>query len=677
MNPTFQILLALILGCNLIYGSELEQIKVNFQTKIPAPSIIEPCADKLWVYSVEDISLYKLNPKSGAILEVIPLAKIGIDGPITAMGCDKKRLLIASFIEQNSQVSLYTYNIKTERYLLPGKHFIKDIFCGFDYCYLIRNEVSRSQDLTNWSIVPVEKSANISRVIPKEKKHIYSQWQDQFLIGKGIYFRGQVSPDGELLLLGSSIVTATPSKVTKWERWGFNEGDLLFPKGLASTENLPIVISDVGLGMVSIFTKSGEYQQSFGSDTKSKRFGYPIDISGDGNIIYVADFLDNKIYSFNIQNVKAQTNRVKNKIVLKKSWFRHASVQSSFPTTRCLNCHDGLATYNLPRFINNKSRSHHPVGVEMKAKTKLPLGPGNTVVCSSCHNPHHTTGKGEVVSQLGDISTVAHLPFQLRLSLTKLCASCHQKRAEKERNHMYIKNENLDVKAKQVVSCNQCHQMHQSEEKLLKNKVVPLCISCHRKSQIPKGHPIAPDSSKVTCISCHSTHGARKRTHFARHDQLDIDQTCLGCHEDWQKRVGLSKHLVKNIDYDKSAWPDSEVVCLKCHKPHKNRVHIQSLCLSCHKKRKDAHHRKNLFVLYGSANLALPKDFKTENGILSCISCHDPHDLAGQEKSIRTDTGAIRSVCTTLCHKSENFDTIFTDYHKMLKQRKKKNAKSR
>lgn len=68
------------------------------------------------------------------------------------------------------------------------------------------------------------------------------------------------------------------------------------------------------------------------------------------------------------------------------------------PDAACMECH---------KFHNG----NHPVGVKQvkPAEVPLPLGPGHTVACHSCHDPHDVT----------------RLPDGLRLPFNDLCVACH------------------------------------------------------------------------------------------------------------------------------------------------------------------------------------------------------------------------------------------------------------
>jgi hypothetical protein len=66
---------------------------------------------------------------------------------------------------------------------------------------------------------------------------------------------------------------------------------------------------------------------------------------------------------------------------------------------------------------------------EKKYDVSLPLGPDNTVVCASCHNPHQSgviLGKGGYATPSGEHRLVVEDPWEL-------CVACHPKKFEKTR----------------------------------------------------------------------------------------------------------------------------------------------------------------------------------------------------------------------------------------------------
>ncbi len=652
----------LIGSCISVFADFSVQAKRLYEIEIPGPSIVEVCGYHLWVYSVGEKAIWEVDPNTGNVTTKTPLSELQISGIVTAFGCKDQKLLIASFDKSSRTAKLNTH-------VLSGGSLVRDIFCNASSCYVIRDKIYHSQNLKTWTEVSIPLSADIPKK-KQEGEHYFSNWQDQFLVAQGSYFRGLAMPDQKLLLLDavrSGVVTYDVNHTEKWEAWGFRKGSLLFPKGFAILSSDVLVISDVGLKLISFFERNGKYLGSMGTDGKDQRFGYPMDIAAVGHTIYSVDFFANKLRAFTIEKILSIESSKKFKV--QENLFRHPDVAKYFSETRCLNCHDGLQTYTLERFLNMKERFNHPLHVEVRKKTALPLWSGVQVDCFSCHHPHHEAPAGKTVSQFGAIQSVTKLPYQFRKSLPELCLECHPEKGLKDQNHFQIKRERLSqVKASQVVSCDQCHKMHQSKAHLLKKSAIDLCTTCHGKSQIPQSHPIPFGDTEVACLFCHTTHGVKKEFHFSRASEKEAPEVCLGCHQDKKEMVGLVEHLKIDPKGKHHAWPGQEAACLKCHHPHDKKPHTTELCLSCHKDRKATHHEKNLIALLKQNEGQAFKNLVLEEGKLSCATCHDPHNFANVEKYLRPRQEDIKGVCK-LCHGSEGLDQRFQNYH--VRQRAK------
>jgi len=663
--------LCLLVG-SCVFADSSIRAKLLYEVEILGPAIIEPCANRLWVYSVGEKELWEMDPKTGNVETKTSLSRLQISGAVTALGCQDQKLLAASFDKSSRTVYFHHFVTpsKIKTHILSEKSLVRDIFCSASSCYLIRDKVYQSRNFDRWTKVPLQSSADI----PKrklEKEHFFSNWQDQFLVAKGSYFRGLAMSDQKLLLLDavrSGMVTYDKRYVGKWESWGFRKGSLLFPKGLALLSPDILVISDVGLKLISFFDLDGKYLGSIGADGKGQRFGYPIDIAVIGNTVYSVDFFANKLQAFMMEMI-FEVKSIAPLFEIQENLFRHPDVAKYFSETRCLNCHDGLQTYTLERFLNMKERFNHPHHVKVQQKTVLPLWSGGEVDCFSCHHSHHEAPAGKTVSQFGNIQSVTKLPYQFRKSLPGLCLECHPEKGLKDQNHFHIKRERLSqVKASQVVSCDQCHKMHQSNAHLLKKKAIELCTTCHGQSQIPQSHPIPYGDTEVACLFCHTTHDAKKELHFSRASGKGAQEVCLGCHQDKKEMMGVVEHLKIDPKREAYAWPGQEAACLKCHHPHDKRPHTTELCLSCHQDRKATHHEKNLAVLLKKNEGQVLKNLTLEEGKLSCATCHDPHNFANIEKYLRPRQEDIKVACR-MCHGSEGLDQRFQNYHVRQKKR--------
>jgi len=129
-------------------------------------------------------------------------------------------------------------------------------------------------------------------------------------------------------------------------------------------------------------------------------------------------------------------------------------------TRRCLECHGA----QRPMLI---ARSRHPLQ-------------NGQMQCSSCHNPHGTTGE-----KLID-----------RGAVNELCYSCHQNvRGPFLWEHSPVRED-----------CLTCHKPHNSNyPRLLQARVTQLCQSCHQQGrhQTIPGLPASIWLDNRACLNCH------------------------------------------------------------------------------------------------------------------------------------------------------------------------------
>jgi len=277
------------------------------------------------------------------------------------------------------------------------------------------------------------------------------------------------------------------------------------------------------------------------------------------------------------------------------------------------------------------------------------------------------------------------------------------------------------------VTCQSCHRVHGAPEKKLlvvKNSNSELCGSCHTDRDAhslaeasQKGtHPVnvIPDKVKipqqlldegarlgdggtVICETCHKPHFAKDDAKILVQENPQ-SQLCRACHVD-QRKVANSKHNMALLDASDKNVRGQEVgqtgVCSACHLPHGGQgpkmwarplpaegEPMANLCLSCHsdgglaKKKqvgafshpvgRDMSRLKEAVKLPGFSREGV-KSTGTEQGMVTCASCHDAHqwDPLNPEKTskpgdpsdasnkfLRQSDDLKSSLCRT-CHKDQ------------------------
>jgi DmsE family decaheme c-type cytochrome len=241
-------------------------------------------------------------------------------------------------------------------------------------------------------------------------------------------------------------------------------------------------------------------------------------------------------------------------------------------------------------------------------------GDSQTPGCQGCH--------GESVKHQENPSETPEIVFGAKskqLSSTEarseVCLSCHESSVHARTYWSGSAHE------KQGVTCTDCHEMHNPEQKVLNKLTQPeVCFGCHQNERAQfhrfSRHPIL--EGKVSCSDCHNPHGSTGPRLMVKNT---INETCYTCHS--EKRGPF-------------LWEHTPVVedCTNCHSPHGSNVtpllktRAPMLCQECH----TSDHAKGL---YSAANLP-GGTFVTGNGTIplggqsptdqangrACLQCH-------------------------------------------------------
>jgi DmsE family decaheme c-type cytochrome len=170
-----------------------------------------------------------------------------------------------------------------------------------------------------------------------------------------------------------------------------------------------------------------------------------------------------------------------------------------------------------------------------------------------------------------------------------------------------------------------------------------VCAECHEEhvaASKAKPHSVL-DTKKLwleghtsSCTSCHGDvkdhleeGGAETVFSFKETDPvMEKTNRCLACHKTDNARFFASPHGKSAMD------------CTSCHTVHGKKMHApllaqpaKKLCASCHE---DVY-----------AQFMLNERHRLQEGILSCASCHDPHEPATRER-----LGGFKQEACFKCH---------------------------
>lgn len=253
-----------------------------------------------------------------------------------------------------------------------------------------------------------------------------------------------------------------------------------------------------------------------------------------------------------------------------------------------------------------------------------------------------------------------------------------------------------------TISCETCHTTHGSpyESLLRKNgRDCGLCLTCHGDKdslalegtkrpfhginvrpahlkvpdELIKQGAFVGDQGAVICLTCHKVHANKAERHLLLVKQDKKSTLCLTCHADKEYLLQTKHNLGQSAPAEKNLQGETVAdggPCSACHLPHKAARKLNEkagltsqLCLSCHGPGRFAEnkslggytHPLNISPLVvassdnplrtvsiGSTGLTLPlfdrSGAQSESGLITCVTCHDPH--REQQASVSTGAGA-------------------------------------
>ena len=625
----------------------------KFEITTKAPTKITLCQSQLFIYSSKERALISYHPVTGKKNKFSQT--LNKDQQLTSLNCYKNKLVLGIW---NTELKTPSLKLGKQKITLPENRIVRQVQCLSSKCYLLQDKLYQSSDFKQWTKKDFPKSGSIKPTKKELERNPFSDWQRALNIYEGRFLDLQIKNNKIWMLDGFQVKLVnqdiSTDDVKKWGKWGVWDANMQFPKAFTFYKD-DILITDTGLKSIFRFDQNGKNKGVFGHHLENRRFRYPIDITTGHEFIYIADFLANKVYALTL---KSSENLTK-KAGFREHHFQHPDVLRDWTKSRCLNCHDGSEAVHFNKTAMTKF--HHPVQIKWNKETtnkdKATLLHKEFVDCSSCHDNHHIGAAGNFPDLNGDMKIHTKLPHMFRKGYQETCTNCHTDKVHTENNHLGL----AIGKKHQVVSCNQCHQMHEAENSLLRLPTNNLCLNCHKNNK-PTSHAFG-SKHNVSCISCHTMHSSKQSISFARHGRADESQTCLSCHKNKVQLLGKNDHM-KIISKKKIHWPKNEQSCLTCHSPHNKQTTAKAKCISCHADRKTHHHKRDISISQTKRAKGVTLDHDNK---LSCITCHDPHIAGFKNQYLRPKQPVIK-MCMS-CHDKKNDHELYDNFHKIFKNK--------
>ncbi len=352
--------------------------------------------------------------------------------------------------------------------------------------------------------------------------------------------------------------------------------------------------------------------------------------------------------------------------VIKPATMADVDWTSPDSSVYCLSCHRAVGLAAAGPDVE-RGHSHNVPLDETQRRAVRDMGtiagPGDTLICMSCHKLEHPGRPYMLADTLVD---------------SALCQRCHP-------GH-YARNTPHDLResapdatnrrgqtAEEGGPCSACHLAHYYAREIIPSPLDPdgWCITCHRAYGVAAGHARTeimhhPESHCLECHNSHDmTHGA-----FLKATTPDL---CLSCHEQYDGGVAVGMHpLAKMADSIPESLLEAgafvgadpaQVTCATCHAvhdaPNENLLVLETrtneLCLACHADTMTAHGDSGL-PLHGAGPVLNEEQRAVlarwgmpwgDQGQLLCVSCHKVHGGApsGSLLAFGADYGQACSEC--------------------------------
>jgi predicted CXXCH cytochrome family protein len=422
------------------------------------------------------------------------------------------------------------------------------------------------------------------------------------------------TPHGELLITDVlnarvQLFNGRGVPVGKVGTYGVRAGQLYRPKGVAVDSVGLVWVSDSVLGVVQVFSQSGDFKGILRDDDGALlRFAEPMGLAFDADdALYVVEFGADRVAKVAVSRNAAAApvitpsergggdrRQAKSCTVCHLAWmpdFETAKTEALIPWPddsvadpavargeTCRSCHDGSVVDSRRRVWQDHG---HRTNVEppegMTVPSNLPLIDGK-LACRTCHSAHGASG------DMSDLKRAIIL--RMPNAASELCKSCHADKLGGPRFGTHptggmpwaVPTQLVEAGARvgpnpRELTCQVCHTPHgASHDHLLVMGATTnqLCLTCHdqmRPGMFREGdhseHPLNPlaneeqraavvalgtklsDEGRLICLSCHKLHHGRGER-FLLADDLSEGQMCIRCHSQRATMIGSAHDLRTN-----------------------------------------------------------------------------------------------------------------------------------
>ncbi|MBI2843188.1 MAG: cytochrome c3 family protein [Armatimonadetes bacterium] len=327
-----------------------------------------------------------------------------------------------------------------------------------------------------------------------------------------------------------------------------------------------------------------------------------------------------------------QPGAAEGKTIEQRYWRRSEHKRNE---VSCLGCHSAHVQSEklLKKQTPDVCGDCHQAIVKKGDYQHTPVAGG---ACLSCHDPHGSTARHQLVSDLPKVCSTCHSPKAEQFTTAHHgmdmtgtnCIDCHAAHSRNKSGHL------LKAKLHTPFESGQCEMCHKDGTKQLVKSQKELCTMCHSKelAKAPTdGIHMHPPVAEGMCTSCHSPHASDAPKALWR--DKTIAYSCFLCHN----------KIESGVDAKFAHLPVSGLNCTTCHTPHmskEKKLLVKDsieLCKKCH--------QPHLHPLGKKPDGKVVVD-PTTNEMLTCASCHEPHG-SDFDKLTKKDKNA--ELCT-MCH---------------------------